>query len=105
MNSKKNQKSNQKNKTVRGSHVKLPLSFQNILEDEEVSLYEEYFNSESTKKVREKLVEYLESKVQASYFKTDKEAKYEMPSWAEYQADAIGARRSMLEIIKFLKKV
>ena len=82
---------------------KLPSSFQNILTEEELDLYEGYFNVEATKKLREKLVELFEKKVEGSYLITDKENKYESPSWSEYQADAIGYRRSLKELINFLK--
>lgn len=81
---------------------KLPLSFQNILTEEEKALYEEYYNTEASRKLREKFAEYFESKISGSYLKTDKETKYEMPSWSEYQADGIGYRRALKEFIKIL---
>lgn len=81
----------------------LPTSFQAILKEEELSTYEDYFNTEATKELRRKLVELFDKKIEGSYLKTDKENKYEMPSWSEYQADAIGYRRALKELINFLK--
>lgn len=81
----------------------IPSSFQNILTEEELDLYEGYFNVEATKKLREKLVELFEKKVEGSYLITDRDSKYETPSWSEYQADAIGYRRALKELINFLK--
>jgi len=81
----------------------IPPSFQAILEKDELSTYEDYFNTEATKEIRRKLVELFEKKIAGSYLKSDKEVKYELPSWAEYQADAIGYRRSLKELINFLK--
>lgn len=90
-------------KKISKRSYKLPSSFQAILTEEELDLYEGYFNIEATKKLREKLTELFEKKVEGSYLKTDKESKYETPSWSEYQADAIGYRRALKELIKFLK--
>jgi hypothetical protein len=83
----------------------LPTAIQNIVEGGDPSLraYAEYFNSESGKAIRSKLVELLESKARASSVKSEKQTKYEMPSWSQYQADAIGYRRSCRELIELLK--
>jgi len=81
----------------------LPQSFLNILSDEERQVYEDYFNCEATKQLRKKLVEHYGKKIDGSYLKSEKEIKYEIPSWSEYQADAIGYRRAMREIINLLK--
>ncbi len=91
-----------KSQKSKSKQYKIPPSFQAILAKEELSLFEEYFNTASSKKLREKLAEFFERKVSTSYAKTDKENKYEIPSWSEYQADAIGYRRACKEIIKFL---
>ena len=81
----------------------LPTSFLNILSEEEKSVYEDYFNCAATKQLRKKLVEYYGKQIDGSYLKSEKEVKYEIPSWSEYQADAIGYRRAMRDIIKLLK--
>lgn len=95
---------NNRSKTNSNSKTyKLPLTFQALLTEEEKPLYEDYFNTKSSKALRKKLVEFFEKKITASFLKTDKENKYEMPSWSEYQADAIGSRRALREIIQLLK--
>lgn len=81
----------------------IPSSLKSFLAEDEYKLYEEYFNTEATKALRKKLVEMFDKKVDTSYLKTDKEQKYETPSWSEYQADAIGYRRALRELIEFLK--
>ncbi len=80
----------------------LPTSFLNILPPEERDVYEDYFNCEATKQIRKKLVEYYGKQIDGSYLKSEKESKYEYPAWSEYQADAIGYRRAMREILKLL---
>ena len=85
------------------SNYKIPHILKTVLEEEELPLYEEYFNTEACKKVREKLVKALSKKIEDSYLKSDKENKYDKPSWSEYQADAIGARRTMKMLIDMLK--
>ena len=92
-----------KKKSSQKKKYNIPSSFQNILTEEELALFEGYFNCEATKKLREKLVELFEKKVEGSYLTTDKVSKYGSPSWSEYQADAIGYRRSLRELINFLK--
>ena len=80
----------------------LPNNFLNTLTDEEKKVYEDYFNCEATKQIRKKLVEYYGKKIDGSYLKSEKEVKYETPAWSEYQADGIGYRRAMREIMKLL---
>lgn len=91
-------------KGKKNKSYKMPSSLQQILTEEERPVYEEYFNTPACKKVREKLTELFEKKVQGSYLITDKENKYDKPSWSEYQADAIGYRRALKELIKFLEE-
>lgn len=81
---------------------KIPQALKTILQEEEYTLYEEYFNTEASKAVREKLILMLQNKIDVNEDKHDKECKYEIPSWSEYQADAIGYRRAMRELIKIL---
>lgn len=90
-------------KKSKSKSYKIPSAFQNFLSEEELEVYEEYFNTESSKAIREKLVSLFQKKLDASLLKSDKENKYEMPAWSEYQADACGYRRAMRELISFLK--
>ena len=82
---------------------KIPSALQQYLTEEELGLYEGYFNTPATKKLRSKLIELFEHEVNGSYIKSDKENKYEMSSWSEYQADAIGYRRALKRLITFLQ--
>ena len=82
---------------------KIPNSFKVFLKEEELDMYDDYFTTEATKAIRAKMVELFESKLSAAYLKTDKQQNYEHPSWSEYQADAIGYRRALRELISFLK--
>ena len=80
----------------------IPHALKSYLEEEELSLYEEYYNTEACKKLREKLVEVLTKKIEDSYLKSEREARYQEPHWALHQADAVGVRRTHQELIKLL---
>lgn len=80
----------------------IPNALKVILEEEELSLYEEYYNSPSCKKLREKLAEVLTKKIEDSYLKSERETRYKEPHWALHQADAVGVRRTHQELIKLL---
>ena len=80
----------------------IPSALKKILEEEELSLYEEYYNTEACKKLREKLVEALTKKIEDSYLKSEKEIRYKDTDWPLYQADAVGSRRTTRELIKLL---
>ena len=82
---------------------KIPQALKDVLQEEEYALYEEYFNTEASKKLREKLIELLHNKIDLNITTHEKEIKYETPSWSEYQADAIGYRRSCRHLIKILE--
>ena len=79
-----------------------PSALRQFVTEEESDLYEEYFNAAPTKALRLKMVEMFQAKLEDSYAKTEKVGKYEMPSWSEYQADAIGYRRALRDQIAFL---
>ena len=81
----------------------IPNQLKTFLKEEELDMFDGYFKTPATKAIRAKLVELFESKLSANYLKTDKEQRYEHPSWSEYQADAIGYRRALRELISFLK--
>lgn len=81
---------------------KIPNALKQILEEDELSLYEEYYNTESCKKLREKLVQVISKKIEESYLKSEKEIRYKDTDWPLYQADAIGNRRANREFIKLL---
>lgn len=84
------------------SNYNIPHALKSYLEEEELSLYEEYYNTEACKKLREKLAEVLTRKIEDSYLKSEREARYTEAHWPLHQADAVGVRRTTRELIKLL---
>lgn len=83
---------------------RLPTSLKNLLKREDEGAYEEYYHQQATKAVRKLLVEELTKRIESNVLASEKKDKYELPSWAELQADSIGYRRAMRELIKLLTK-
>lgn len=70
----------------------------------ETKQYTEYFFAASTTAVRRLLIEELLDRVERSVAKSDASDKYELASWDRYQADQVGYRRALREIIKLLDR-
>lgn len=83
---------------------RLPPSLKKLLKKEDEGAYEEYYHQQSTKAVRKLLVEDLTKRIETNVLASEKKDKYDLPSWAELQADSIGYRRAMRELIKLLTK-
>lgn len=66
--------------------------------------YQKYFNVPATKAVRRLLSEYLDIKIERSRQKSESPEKYGLPAWSEYQADQVGYRRALKEIIDLLNR-
>ncbi len=82
----------------------LPQTCKRLIKKEDLGAYEEYYNLASTKAIRKLLAKDLEGRIQSNVLASEKKDKYEIPSWAEYQADSIGYRRALRELITLLTK-
>lgn len=58
----------------------------------------------SSRPVLDRLIQILEDKYKAADHDALKREHYNKPSWAEYQADRVGTRRTLLEIQRLLEK-
>jgi len=83
---------------------RLPPSLKKLLKKGDEEAYEEYYHQAATKAVRKLLVEDLNKRLETNVLASEKKDKYILPSWAELQADSIGYRRAMRELIKLLTK-
>lgn len=79
-------------------------SLRRLIKKEDLGAYEEYYTLASTKAIRELLAKDLASRINVNVLASEKKDKYENPSWAEYQADSIGYRRALRELITLLTK-
>jgi len=70
---------------------------------DQVKEYDEYFTSQTTKKIRELLTSYLEKKMDSKRKLSVKESKYESPNWALCQADRVGYERALRDILNLIK--
>ncbi len=87
---------------LKKKNYNIPNALKQILKDEELSLYEEYYNTEACKKVREMLAMALSKDIEISLLKSEKEVRYTDSDWPLSQADAIGDRRATRKFIKLL---
>ena len=83
---------------------RLPPSLKKLLKKEDAEAYEEYYHQAATKAIRKLLAEELNKRIDTNVLASEKKDKYDLPSWAELQADSIGYRRAMRELIKLLTK-
>lgn len=64
----------------------------------------EYYFSADTKEVRKLLVEEIQHRIEQSVKSSDSSSKYEIPNWDRYQADQVGFRRALREILSLLDR-
>ena len=83
---------------------KLPACLIKLIPKEDLEAYEEYYSLAATKAVRELLAKELTLRISRNVLASEKKDKYDSPSWAEYQADSIGYRRAMRDLIGLLTK-
>ena len=86
------------------SKPNLPDCLLKRLKEEDRGAHADYYNLAATKAIRKLLTEELEDRVSKSVLASDRKDKYELASWAELQADQIGYRRAMRDLIKLLTK-
>lgn len=80
----------------------LPQKMKNLA-GKEAREVEDYFNCKATQHIRRLLVEVLEQQLEIEEVNSTKRCKYEMAGWSEYQADSIGYKRGLREVIKLIK--
>lgn len=83
----------------------LPPSLDLLLKTEkDKEAYSKWYHARSAKETRELVVKLLEKMKAQSETETMKKTKYEQPCWPHYQADHIGYKRALTEVIKLLTK-
>lgn len=66
--------------------------------------YTEYYHCEATREIRKLLCKVAEDKIETATISSERKGKYELPCWAEYQADEVGYRRALREMIALLNR-
>ncbi len=79
--------------------MKLSLS-KGLTKDEESELKQNFIQAQ---RLRKRLVEVLESKVESLQVSMRDEENYSKPAWSELQADKIGQTKSLLYAISLIK--
>lgn len=83
----------------------LPTCLLNRIDNEEDKpRYDQYFFTPATKAIRKLLVEELMSRRERSVQKGDNPEKFSLPSWPAYQANEVGYRRALKEMIDLLSR-
>ena len=84
--------------------AQIPSSLSRLVKQVDRKQTEEYYNCEACREIRKLLCKVAEDKIETAAIASERKGKYELPCWAEYQADEIGYRRALREMIAILNK-
>lgn len=93
-----------KNQPKKNHKSKLPPALQKHVREEDSGKYEEYYTNGATIAIRKLLVTELEYRLEQAILESERKDKYELASWIEFQADNIGYRRGLRNLILLLTK-
>ena len=82
----------------------IPSSFSKHIPKGDRENYVEYYHCEACREIRKLLRKVAEDKIETATISSERKTKYELPCWAEYQADEVGYRRALREMIAILNK-
>lgn len=82
----------------------LPPCFNNHVTKLDKKEVTDYYHCLATKKVREVMVDVLKDMVEINQTNSEKSSKYDCPNWSFNQADSVGYRRALREVINILEK-
>lgn len=66
--------------------------------------YRKYFTSRNCSEIRRLLSMHLRKKIEGSVQKGDNVERFELPSWPQYQANEVGYRRAIREILDIIER-
>ena len=82
----------------------LPETLKRHLKEEDIDQYAEQYHCPATRASRELLAKELSRRLENAILDSEKKDKYDLSSWIEFQADNIGYRRAVRELISLLTK-
>ena len=83
---------------------KLPDSLNRLVPEADRKAYTEYYYYEATSAIRKLLAKDLEQRIDAAVLSSERNDRFDLDSWAEFQASNIGYRKALRELIKLLTK-
>lgn len=84
--------------------LQIPSSFNKHIPKGDGDRYVEYYHCEASKEIRKLLCKVAKDKIETAIISSERKNRYDLPCWAEYQADEVGYRRALREFIALLER-
>ncbi len=84
--------------------LSIPNSFSKYIPKGDRENYIEYYHCEASREIRKILRKVAEDKIETATIASERKGRYELPCWAEYQADEVGYRRALREMVALLDR-
>ena len=75
----------------------LPECLKRLVPEEDQTSYIEYYHLQSTRAIRKLLAEELENRINTAVLSSERNERYDLEAWAEFQASNIGYRKALRE--------